>query len=182
MDAIAPASIPRIASHHEQALANTAWAFATLLVTNCPLLNAIAAAAINRLSFEFRSQEIANLSWAFAVLAVSDDPLCDSIAAFVNAKLDAEPCAFSAKQLASTAWAFATLEYIDSPLLDALATAVRIIVRPLPRQVREDDARALVAMPWATSGGRNLSSSWKLLAHAETCGIARPEAFAPLVS
>jgi len=48
-------------------MGNTAWALAALGYLNMPLLSAIAAEAIKKMS-EFVPQELSNMAWAFAKL------------------------------------------------------------------------------------------------------------------
>jgi len=63
-----------------QALANTAWALATMRYFYNPLLHAIAAAARPRIS-AFKSQDLSNSAWAFAILQLQDVPLMQAISA-----------------------------------------------------------------------------------------------------
>mmetsp|Transcript_115336 Transcript_115336/g.246506 ORF Transcript_115336/g.246506 Transcript_115336/m.246506 type:complete len:84 (-) Transcript_115336:101-352(-) len=52
-----------------------AWALAKLALSDAPLLNSIASAAIPLIS-EFNSQDLANTPWAFAKREVVNRPLC----------------------------------------------------------------------------------------------------------
>jgi len=57
-----------------------AWSFAHLDIQNIPLMDAISAAAIKRIT-EFSASELLNMSLALEHLGVSDTPLRDAIAA-----------------------------------------------------------------------------------------------------
>jgi len=61
-------------------LANTAWAFAPLMVNDAPLLQAIAAAALPRCS-EFYGQSISNTAWSVARLCLLNGTLIAALAA-----------------------------------------------------------------------------------------------------
>jgi len=56
-----------------------AWAFATLSVLDCLLLDAIASRALISID-HWSMQGVANTAWAFASLQVANCPLFDAIA------------------------------------------------------------------------------------------------------
>lgn len=51
-----------------QSLSNTVWSYAQLVITDRPLLDAIAAESIPRIA-QFCAQDLANTSWALSPLA-----------------------------------------------------------------------------------------------------------------
>eukprot|EP00445_Apocalathium_hangoei_P014858 CAMPEP_0203878660 /NCGR_PEP_ID=MMETSP0359-20131031/23195_1 /ASSEMBLY_ACC=CAM_ASM_000338 /TAXON_ID=268821 /ORGANISM="Scrippsiella Hangoei, Strain SHTV-5" /LENGTH=62 /DNA_ID=CAMNT_0050797909 /DNA_START=138 /DNA_END=322 /DNA_ORIENTATION=+ len=61
-------------------MANIAWSCAKLQFAHEPLLSAISAQAILRIS-EFINQGLANTLWAFAKVAFASEPLIEAIAA-----------------------------------------------------------------------------------------------------
>jgi len=67
-------------SDDPRCLANSAWAFATLLYANQPLLTSISAAAMPPIS-QFCPQGLANIAWSWSTLALSDKPLLAAISA-----------------------------------------------------------------------------------------------------
>ena len=68
-DALASASVARVREFNAQALANTAWAYATAGHAAPQLLDALASASVARVR-EFNPQNLANTAWAYAVLDV----------------------------------------------------------------------------------------------------------------
>mmetsp|Transcript_89783 Transcript_89783/g.172092 ORF Transcript_89783/g.172092 Transcript_89783/m.172092 type:complete len:167 (-) Transcript_89783:46-546(-) len=77
------ASIPSLARSgavDPRGLANTAWAFASIAFLDGPLMDAIAAAAIRKIS-EFYGQSISNMAWSIARLCLLDSPLIASLSA-----------------------------------------------------------------------------------------------------
>jgi len=64
----------------------TSWAFATMGIRALPLLNALSAEAIPKIS-DFGMLELTNMAWAFAKLDIHDAPLLDSISASALAKI-----------------------------------------------------------------------------------------------
>merc|ERR1740129_315594 len=137
MEAISAESISNLSDFGAQALANTAWAFATLASFDKPLMDSLAAESIAKLS-EFGQQQLSNLAWAFATLASFDKPLMDSLAAESIAKLSE----FGQQQLSNLAWAFATLGYTNKELMEAMA-AESI------RKIQEFDPQNLSNIAWA---------------------------------
>lgn len=104
-----------------QEMANTAWSFAAMQLPDEPLLAALAAAAINRIS-ELAARDLSNTVWAFATFPWSHTPLLASIAA-----ASIRPCQYTALGLAMTAWSESSLGFVDPPWRDALAaSAIRI--------------------------------------------------------
>ena len=97
-------------------VANTAWAFATLKLTDETLFTALAHEAERRVS-EFNSQEIANTAWAFARVKQPDEKLF--------AMRSAEAGEFGSRELANTACgaAHSCRGMSLGVLLRALATA-----------------------------------------------------------
>ena len=96
-----------------QALANTAWAFATAGHAAPALFDAIAAETA-RCVRDFKPQELANTAWAFASAGHAAPALFDAIAAAT--RLD--EC--NPLDLTNTAWAFAASDClpIGSSLFD----------------------------------------------------------------
>ena len=64
--ALAQEATKQLSHFNPQALANTAWAFATLGIKNDRFFGALSQEAINKVS-HFKAQELANTAWAFAV-------------------------------------------------------------------------------------------------------------------
>merc|ERR1711939_656071 len=83
-------------------LANTAWAFATLGLSDAQLFTVLARAAEKRID-DFNSRDLANTAWAFASLGLSDAQLVT-----VFARAAERHHEFNAQDLAELAWAFAT--------------------------------------------------------------------------
>jgi hypothetical protein len=68
-------------------------------------MDAIAAAAIAKMSGFDESQGIANMAWAFSKLAVNDEPLRDALSAAALAKLSS----FGPQGLANLVWSLSSL-------------------------------------------------------------------------
>jgi len=64
-----------------------AWAFATLVVDAQPLIDAVAAAARNRID-EFGQQNLANTLWAVSKRCVCNHPFLSSISSSASRMLD----------------------------------------------------------------------------------------------
>jgi RAP domain len=121
-DAIARAARVRIAEFNDQALSNTAWAFAKLNHEAPALLDNIARAALVRID-EFSPQALSNTSWAFATLNHEAVPLLfDAIARAATVKIKD----FKPQELSNTAWAFATMKHEAPLLFDAIARAAPV--------------------------------------------------------
>lgn len=78
-----------------QDLANTVWAYAVLCVKHGPLLEAIAGAALPRIS-SFNPQNLANSAWSFEELSFLDQPLLHAISASamrIIGEFDVQPLA-----------------------------------------------------------------------------------------
>ena len=124
------------------ALANVAWALATVRrvapEADGALLEALAEAALARLG-EFKPQELCNLLWAFATLKRRHRALFE--AASVAA---ARFCGagFTAQGLSQTVWAFAKLGLAKHALLVAAAAAAK------PRAAQYDP-QSLATLAWA---------------------------------
>jgi len=66
--------------YNSQGIGNTAWSFAVLAFHDEPLLQALSAEALKRLS-AFEVQNLANTAWACAKLSYLDAPLREALAA-----------------------------------------------------------------------------------------------------
>ena len=77
----------RIKDFGSQALANTAWAFATAGVAAPRLFEAIASEAPSRIN-EFNSQALANRAWAFAQAGVAAPQLFEAIASEAPSRIE----------------------------------------------------------------------------------------------
>mmetsp|Transcript_76427 Transcript_76427/g.170996 ORF Transcript_76427/g.170996 Transcript_76427/m.170996 type:complete len:243 (-) Transcript_76427:41-769(-) len=125
-----------------QAVANTAWAFATLWCRHSPLLQALASAA--KAHRQWRAQEVSNTAWAFAILEFRDEPCLEALSA-PSLTMHSAGSQFTPQQVANMLWAFAVFTFKDAPLINSLAPAAgRIIVADFV-----GSARALASMPWA---------------------------------
>merc|ERR1719221_952493 len=129
--------MPTMPELHFQDLANTAWSFARLGVTDQPLMHSIAAAAIARIS-DFDPLGLSNLLWAYAKLELQDQPLLAAISSAARAKLSD----YSSQNLANTAWSVAKLGVSDPPLMEAIASAAI-------RKLKEFTAFDLSILVWA---------------------------------
>lgn len=69
-----------------QAVANTAWAFARMRVTDGPLLVAARQAAV-RQSPELNPRGLSNIAWAFATLECLDTPASAALAAAARCRV-----------------------------------------------------------------------------------------------
>jgi hypothetical protein len=134
-----------LSSFKPQALANTAWAFATADYAAPALLDAIAAAAVPRLR-DFNPQNLANTAWAFATAGHAAPALLDAIAGAAVPRLRD----FNPQDLANTAWAFATADQRAPALLDAIAAAA------VPR-LREFNPQDLANTAWSFAAADHLA-------------------------
>ncbi len=102
-----------------QDIAGTARAFATLGLSNKPLLRALGQEAAHQCP-RFNPGEIASTAWAFATLGFRDVRLFGTLA-----QEAAKQCRhFKPEELAEIAWACATLSFRDEQLFTALAQEV----------------------------------------------------------
>mmetsp|Transcript_78300 Transcript_78300/g.122169 ORF Transcript_78300/g.122169 Transcript_78300/m.122169 type:complete len:527 (+) Transcript_78300:356-1936(+) len=118
MDAIAAQAIAKLPQFIAQEISNTAWAFATLAVSNDPLFEAIAAESIRRIR-EYDPQALSNTAWSFATLGVMNAPLMQAISAESLPKIRH----FLSQNLGNTVWALAKLAIQDYHLLHSIASA-----------------------------------------------------------
>uniref|UniRef100_A0A7S4RAM3 catechol O-methyltransferase n=1 Tax=Alexandrium monilatum TaxID=311494 RepID=A0A7S4RAM3_9DINO len=120
-----------------QELSNTAWAYAQLSFLHLPLMDAIAAASIAKIT-QCLSQDHSNLAWAFATLHLPNAPLCDSIAAAALRTIRQ----FERQHLVNTAWSFATLRFEHPPLMKAISAAALPKLADIP-------PHGLASLAWA---------------------------------
>ena len=124
------------------ALANVAWALATVRrvapEADGALLEALAEAALVRLG-EFKPQELCNLLWAFATLKRRHRALFEAASAAAARFCGA---GFTAQGLSQTVWAFAKLGLAKHALLVAAAAAAK------PRAAQYDP-QSLATLAWA---------------------------------
>eukprot|EP00746_Dinoflagellata_sp_MGD_P149254 gnl/MRDRNA2_/MRDRNA2_81310_c0_seq1.p1 gnl/MRDRNA2_/MRDRNA2_81310_c0~~gnl/MRDRNA2_/MRDRNA2_81310_c0_seq1.p1 ORF type:complete len:181 (-),score=14.92 gnl/MRDRNA2_/MRDRNA2_81310_c0_seq1:149-691(-) len=110
------------ASVGEEDLAMTSWAFSVCVMTNAPLLEALAAPARRRISASVEHLRALSLSltkWAMSVAVSRDDPVFMA-SWYVGLQV---ACQFSRQDRTSTAWAFAQIVFLDEPLLHAIAAS-----------------------------------------------------------
>jgi len=107
-----------IDSFNAQAVANTAWAFATAGHDAESLFTALAATAASSID-SFNAQDVANTAWAFATACVSASPLYAALARRARDQLHT----FQPLDLSMTAWAFATAREPADDLFEAIAVA-----------------------------------------------------------
>ncbi len=146
-----------------QQLANTAWAFATVSLSDEKLLTALARVALRRMS-KFNAQDLANTAWAFTTMNLSDERLFSAFARSVERQVNE----LNAQNLANTAWAFATVNLSDEKLFKAVAKAVE-------RRVSELNEQELANMAWAVAT-MNLSDK-KLFTTFARAALLRVSAF-----
>uniref|UniRef100_A0A7S4QG04 Pseudouridine synthase RsuA/RluA-like domain-containing protein n=1 Tax=Alexandrium monilatum TaxID=311494 RepID=A0A7S4QG04_9DINO len=105
-----------------------AWAIAVLLVEDEPLISALAAEAIPKIT-EFACQELANLAWAVASLRIGDVPLFASISAASIPRIKD----YNFQDIVNTAWSFAELRVPNAPLFASISSAAirRLAAAPL---------------------------------------------------
>eukprot|EP00404_Azadinium_spinosum_P001744 CAMPEP_0180417354 /NCGR_PEP_ID=MMETSP1036_2-20121128/986_1 /TAXON_ID=632150 /ORGANISM="Azadinium spinosum, Strain 3D9" /LENGTH=98 /DNA_ID=CAMNT_0022422373 /DNA_START=376 /DNA_END=669 /DNA_ORIENTATION=+ len=97
-----------------------AWACAKLIWLNNPLMTAISAAAITKLT-EFQVQEISNTSWAFATLGIQAGTQGTYASGVLRAVVVVRCSEFGLQDLSNTVWSLASLRKKDDPLLHAIA-------------------------------------------------------------
>lgn len=119
LDEIASQAVEQQRLFNPRDIAGTARAFATLGLSNKPLLRALGQEAANQ-SPRFNPGEIASTAWAFATLGFRDARLFGTLA-----QEAAKQCRhFKPEELADIAWACATLRFRDKQLFTALAQEV----------------------------------------------------------
>ena len=129
----------------EQALSNTAWAYAKLGHAAPALLDAIADEAIGRGLGRCDQQTLCNIAWAYATVSSqhgrptghSTVALSDAIAAAALPRLHD----FTAQGLANMAWAYARLGHSAPPLTPAVLEADGIEATGRARLVAAREAR-----------------------------------------
>jgi hypothetical protein len=109
-------AMPRLDEFDAQGLANTAWAFSTLGITDHQLFEAIARESKQHIG-SFTTQNLANTAWAFATRGVPVPQLFEAIARESEQRIGS----FDARETAITAWAFATLGVPAPQLFGAIA-------------------------------------------------------------
>ena len=128
---------PKLGSFQPQALANTAWAFASVGHLSPELFDAISETATPKLR-SFNPQALANTAWAFATVGHSSPELFDAISETAIPKLRS----FNPQGVANKAWAFATVGHSSPELFDALSETA------MPK-LGSFNPQALANMAWA---------------------------------
>ena len=129
----------------EQALSNTAWAYAKLGHAAPALLDAIADEAVGRGLGRCDQQTLCNIAWAYATVSSqhgrptghSTAALSDAIAAAALPRLHE----FTAQGLANMAWAYARLGHSAPPLVPAVLEADGLEATGRARLVADGEAR-----------------------------------------
>mmetsp|Transcript_19592 Transcript_19592/g.26332 ORF Transcript_19592/g.26332 Transcript_19592/m.26332 type:complete len:145 (+) Transcript_19592:44-478(+) len=93
-----------------------AWSLSVLGVAAWPLLNAISASALPRLS-QFSLQHLSNPAWSLSKFSILDDPLLAAISSEASPKLREATC----QDLVSMASAFAGHSILDKELSNAIS-------------------------------------------------------------
>lgn len=71
--------VEQISEFDAQCVANTAWAYACLKITDQRLMEAVGEYVVNRTA-TFAPQGLVNTAWAFGTLGIRSKPLLDAIA------------------------------------------------------------------------------------------------------
>jgi len=166
---IARAALARRSEFEPQALANTAWAFATAGHAAPALFEAVGEEAAKRIH-EFSPQNLANTAWAFATAGHAAPALLDAIAGESAGRVRE----FTPQALANTAWAFATAGHTAPALFVAITDEA-------VRRVGEFNPQALANTAWAfATAGHAASVLFEAIAE-ESAGRMRefkPQALA----
>mmetsp|Transcript_2361 Transcript_2361/g.3580 ORF Transcript_2361/g.3580 Transcript_2361/m.3580 type:complete len:174 (+) Transcript_2361:417-938(+) len=122
MEAISAVAAPMMAEFDGQNISNLVWSFATMGVSDPPLMHAISFWAQQRIAAKrgfFGAQNLSNTAWSFASLIVLDLPLLAAIAGASLQKIDS----WDVQELVNTAWAFSKLGVFHRPLFAALSAS-----------------------------------------------------------
>ncbi len=118
--ALSESIVTRIENFNAREVANTAWAFATLKVSNTKLFDALSHRA-QQIITEFIPQNVSNTAWAFATLNISNTKLFDALSQRAQQIISE----FTPQNVSNTACAFATLKISSPELFDALSKRVQ---------------------------------------------------------
>eukprot|EP00747_Dinoflagellata_sp_TGD_P131508 gnl/TRDRNA2_/TRDRNA2_174973_c1_seq3.p1 gnl/TRDRNA2_/TRDRNA2_174973_c1~~gnl/TRDRNA2_/TRDRNA2_174973_c1_seq3.p1 ORF type:complete len:163 (+),score=31.39 gnl/TRDRNA2_/TRDRNA2_174973_c1_seq3:115-603(+) len=99
-----------------QHLSNSPWAVAALMYCHDPLLDALAAASIPRIS-EFCPQALGATAWSMSTLSLFNVPLRAALSKAAMRKMTE----FQPEAIGGTAWSMAKISVQDMPLLNALS-------------------------------------------------------------
>lgn len=106
-------------------LSSTAWAFATLVLLDGPLMSRVATASVE---LDLGPQGISNMLWSFATLQLLHFPVMRAMTRLALEQLTQ----FGSQELSNLVWACGTLIYVEISLLAAIQTlAVELPLRPL---------------------------------------------------
>jgi len=131
------------------------WSFAVLHLVDAPLMEAIAAASIAKIT-AFGSQGLGNTAWALAALQLRHAPLLDALAAASLPRISE----FRPQELSNTAWAVAARAVAHEPLRHAIAAqALRRSADFVPRELR--------MLLWSLCGLQELQHAWRLFERDE---------------
>ena len=136
-EALAAKSLSFMNQFSTQALANTAWAYATAQHPAPALFDAIAAEATPRLR-EFDPQALTNTAWAYATAQHASPALLNAIAAEAAPRVHE----FKPQALTNMVWAYTTAQHPAPALLDAIAEEAAT-------RVRDFDPQHLAITAWA---------------------------------
>ena len=136
-EALAAKSLSFLNQFSTQALANTAWAYATAQHPAPALFDAIAAEAAPRMH-QFDPQALTNTAWAYATAQHASPDLLNAIAAEAAPRVRE----FKPQALTNMAWAYTTAQLPVPELLDAIAEEAAT-------RVRDFDPQHLAITAWA---------------------------------
>lgn len=120
------------------------WSIAKLALGNEPLLEALAAAAVRRIT-QAGPQGLSNTAWAFATCRFLHAPLFEAISEAALATISQ----FAHQELSNTAWAFAELRMMHVPLMDAISAAAMPTISEVAVADPEEARRGAYALAWA---------------------------------
>lgn len=134
-----------------QGLANTAWAFASIVVQSKPFVEALAHEVAARL-LEFSAQNLSNTTWAFAKMTVRNVPLMSEIAR-AAARL---PGRGGSQIVANLLWSVACIRVEAGPIVKVESEdsrSVLVLVDQMLVEVgtifKEMDTRRLATTLWS---------------------------------
>lgn len=131
METLGQAAMKKLRQFLPQEITNTAWAFATLSVSNTSLFLEISVKVLPRIG-EFDPQGLSNLTWACATVSFHDSALMSALSSESIAKIQH----FLPQNLGNTVWALAKMSIQDFQLLHAAAGAsLSCILEHKPQEI-----------------------------------------------
>jgi hypothetical protein len=138
---LGPLICGRMTGFKAQEVSNTAWAYATLNVSDGALFSALSHRAQSIIG-DFKAQGVSNTAWPYAALNIWDSALFSALSHRAQNIIGD----FKAQEVSNTAWAYARLNVSDTDLFSALSRRAQNIIGDFKAQEVSNTAWAYATL------------------------------------